>query len=144
MFSLMMTSRKRHKFQAIPVCRKREGDSVSFIAPSHKFSWSRDDLIYVRCAGVTDLGAADDNTLARFAVYSDTVHICLDHMQEHIRIRLLMSTFIFGISASFYIRLCTVTNQIIFLAILQVFVESLMIMGACGLIAVIRYNSDSV
>ena len=80
MFSLMMQSRKGHQLKAVPVSRKGEGNRISFVTAAHELGRCRDDLVHVRCAGVTDLGAADDHALTWLSVDTDAVHICLDHM----------------------------------------------------------------
>ena len=65
-------------------------------------------------------------------------------MQEHIRIGLLVSSLILGVAASLDVCLRAVADQVVFLAVLQIFEESVIVLGPCRLVAVIGYNSDRV
>ena len=55
-----------------------------------------------------------------------------------------MGTFVFGIAASLYVGLCAVANQVMLLAVFQVFVESLIIFCASCLVAVIGDNGNGI
>ena len=55
-----------------------------------------------------------------------------------------MRAFIFCITASLHIRLRTVADQIMLLAVLQVFVKPLIILCSCRLVTVIGNDCDGV
>ena len=80
MFSLVVTSGKRHNLDAFPVCRKRERNRVALVSSSHKLRRICNNLIYVRRAGVADLCTPDNNALTGLFVYADAVHICFYNM----------------------------------------------------------------
>ena len=143
-FSLVVLSGKRHDLDARPVSGKREGDRIALVAPAHELGGVRDDLIDVRCAGVADLGAAYDDALAGLAVDADSVDVCLDDMQEHIRIGLLVRSLILGVAASLDVCLCAVADQVILLAILEIFNKSVIVFGSGRLVAVIGSDCDRV
>ena len=124
--------------------REGKGNGIPFITPSHEFSGRSNNFIHIRRTGITYFCAPHNYTLTRLSVNAHSVHICLYNMQEHIRVRLLMRPLVLGIPAPLYVCLRTIADQIVFLAILQVTVESFMIFGSCGLVTVIGHHRNRI
>jgi hypothetical protein len=135
--TLVVLAGQSHQLYAFPVSRKCEGHSVIGVVGAHKLCGQSNDLVHVRCAGVADLSAANLNALAGLAVNTDTVNISCDNVEELIRVRLHMSSLILGISGTLNVSLSAVADKVIFLAICDILQQTLMVLGAAGLIAVI-------
>ena len=142
--SLVVQSRKSHQLDAVPVSRKSKCYCIISILCIHELCRKSADLIYIGCAGVTDLSTTNDDTLARLSINTNTIYVSLNYVEELIRIRLLMSSLIFLISGALNVSLCTVNNKIMLLNKLDVVFQSLMIVCAASLIAVIGYGIQSV
>ena len=117
----MMYARDRHELDAVPVCRKRKCYGIIPVFLIHKLRGKGNDLIYVRCAGIADLGAAHDDTLAGLAIDTDAVHIRIHDMEKLIRIRLLMRSLILLVTGALHVGLCAVADQIVLLHIFDIF-----------------------
>ena len=141
MSALMMQAGDSHELDAIPVSGQGEGHGIVAVLGVHELGGQRDDLIHIRRAGVTDFSAADNDALGGGAVDVHAVHICVYDVEELIGVRLHVRSLILGVTGTLDVGLCTVADQIVFLAVFDVFLKSLMVFGATGRVTV---KSDRV
>jgi len=144
MGSLVVQPRKSHQLYAVPVPGKGKGHCIVRIVRPHKLGGIYNNFIHIGSIGVTDFGSPHNNPLTGFAVHPDSIHVCFHHMNKGIRVWLHVSSLVLGIAGAFHIGLGTVTYQVVFLAVFNIFQKSLMILCAAGLITVIGNGIQSV
>ena len=142
--ALVMLAGQSHQLDAVPVGGQGEGHSVVGVVGAHKLGGQGDDLIHIGGAGVADLGAADDDALGGLAVDADAVHVSLHHVEKLIGVGLHMGALILGVTGALHVRLGAVADQVVVLAVLQVLVQALVILGTAGLVAVVGDGEQSV
>ena len=142
--SLVMLAGQSHQLDAVPVSGQSEGNCIVAILGIHELGGQSDDLVYIGSTGVADLGAADNDTLGGGAVDVNTVYISVHDVEELIGVGLHMSSLVLGVTGTLYVGLRAVADQILLLAVLDVLLETGMILSAAGLIAVVGDGEQSV
>ena len=142
--SLMMLTGQSHQLDAVPVSGQGKGHGIVAILCIHELGGQGDNLVHIGGAGVTDLRAADDDALSRSAVDVNAVHVRIHDVEELVGIGLHMGSLIFRVPGTLYVSLCAVADQIPLLAVLDVLLETVMILGAAGLVAVIGDGEQGV
>ena len=142
--SLVVLTGQSHELNTIPVGGQSKGNRIVAVFGIHKLGGQSNDLVYVRSAGVADLGAADNDALGGGAVDIHAVYIGINDVEELVGIGLHMSSLVLGVTGTFNVGLCAVADQVLLLAVLDVLLETGMILGAASLVAVVGNGEQSV
>ncbi len=142
--SLVMLAGQSHQLNAFPVCGQSESNSVLSVLGIHELGGVDNDLVNVRSVGVADLSTADNDALGGGAVDIHAVYIGINDVEELVGIGLHMSSLVLGVTGTLHIGLCAVADQILLLAVLDVLLETGMILGAAGLVTVVGDGKQSI
>ena len=142
--TLVMLTGQSHQLNAFPVCGQSERNSVLSILGIHELGGVDDDLVNVRSVGVADLCAADNDALGGGAVDVYTVNVGSNNMDELIGVGLHMSSLVLGVTGTLNVGLCAVADKVILLAVLDVLLQSCMILSTTCLVAVVGDGEQSV
>ena len=142
--ALVVQTGQRHQLNAVPVGGQRERHGIVGIVRAHELRRQSNNLVDIGSAGVADLRAAHDNALAGLAVHADTVHIRLDDVEELVGVGLHVGAFILGVTGALHVRLRTVADEVVFLAVGNVLEEALVVLRAAGRVAVKGHGIERV
>ena len=140
----MVLSGQSHQLDAVPVSGQSKGNRIVTVLSIHKLGGQSNDLVHVRSAGVADLRAADNDALGGSAVDVQTVYIGINDVEELVGVRLHVCSLVLGVTGTLNVGLRAVADQILLLAVLDVLLETGMILGAAGLIAVVGDGEQGV
>ena len=142
--SLVMLAGQSHQLDAVPVSGQSKGHRIVAVLSIHELGGQSDDLVHVRSAGVADLGAADNDALGGGAVDVNAVNVSVHNVEELIGIGLHMRSLVLGVTGTLHVGLCAVADQVLLLAVLDVLLETGMILGAASLVTVVGDGEQSV
>ena len=142
--SLVMLTGQSHQLDAVPVSGQSKGNRIVTVLRIHKLGGEGNDLIHIRSAGVADLRTADNDALGGGAVDVHAVYIGINDVEELVGIGLHMSSLVLGVTGTLHIGLCAVADQVLLLAVLNVLLETGVILGAASLVAVVGNGEQSV
>ena len=142
--ALVVLAGQSHQLDAVPVGGQGEGNGVLGVFAVHELGGVDDDLVHIGSVGVADLGAPDDDALGGGAVDVHAVHVSGNDVHELIGVGLLVRSLVLGVTGALHVGLGAVADQIILLAVLDVSLETLVVLGAAGLVAVIGDGEQSV
>ena len=142
--SLVVLSGQSHQLDAVPVSGQSKGNRIVTVLGIHKLGGQSNDLVHVRSAGVADLRTADNDALGGSAVDVQTVYIGINDVEELVGVGLHVCSLVLGVTGTLNVGLCAVADQILLLAVLDVLLETGMILGAAGLITVVGDGEQGV
>ena len=142
--SLVMLAGQSHQLNAFPVCGQSESNSVLSVLGIHELGGVDNDLVNVRSVGVADLRTADNDALGGGAVDVYAVNVGSNHMNELVGIGLHMRSLVLGVTGTLHVGLCAVADKVILLAVLDVLLQSCMILSTTCLVAVVGDGEQSV
>ena len=142
--SLVMLAGQSHQLDAVPVGGQSKGNRIVTVLSIHKLGGQSNDLVHIRSAGVADLSTADNDALGGGTVDIHAVHIGINNVEELVGIGLHMCSLVLGVTGTLYVGLGAVADQVLLLAVLDVLLETGMILGAASLVAVVGDGEQSV
>ena len=142
--SLVVLAGQSHQLDAVPVSGQSKGHRIVTVLGIHELGGQSDDLVHIRSAGVADLRTADNDALGGGAVDVQTVYIGINDVEELVGVGLHMRSLVLGVTGTLNIGLCAVADQVLLLAVLDVLLETGMILSAASLVTVVGNGEQSV